>query len=209
MKLYNFDPAPNARRVRIFLAEKGIEVETVGVDLRDGGQFTDEFQAINPRCTVPMLELDDGTRIDESGAICRYFEAIQPSPSLMGSTPTEMAVIEAWHRRIELEGLAPGSDALRNGAKSFKDRAVSGSRPFPQIPELAERGVKRLHLFFDMLNSRLGESPYVAGPEYSIADILAYVVIDFAAWVKAVPSDEHTNLKAWYAKVAERPSSKA
>ncbi len=209
MKLYDFNPAPNPRRVRIFAAEKGIALEIVPVDLRGGGQFEDSFRAVNPRCAVPVLQLDDGTRITESVAICRYLEETHPEPPLMGTGALEKAVVEMWHRRIEMEGLVAVAEALRNSANRFKDRALPGDVPYAQIPELAERGRRRVGHFFDMLDARLSESDFVAGPGFTVADIAAMVAVDFAAWVKATPPESATSLKVWYERVSARPSAAA
>ncbi len=209
MKLYDFNPAPNPRRVRIFAAEKGIELEIVPVDLRGGGQFEDAFRAVNPRCAVPVLQLDDGTRITENVAICRYLEETHPEPPLMGTGALEKAVVEMWHRRIEMEGLVAAAEALRNGANRFKDRALPGAVPYAQIPELAVRGRRRVGYFFDMLDARLSESEFVAGPGFTVADIAAMVAVDFAAWVEATPPESAMSLKAWYERVSARPSAAA
>ncbi len=209
MKLYDFNPAPSPRRVRIFAAEKGIALEILPVDLRGGAQFEDSLRAVNPRCAVPVLQLDDGTRITESVAICRYLEETHPEPPLMGTTALEKAVVEMWHRRIEMEGLVAAAEALRNGANRFKDRALPGAVPYAQIPELAERGRWRVGYFFDMLDARLSESEFVAGPGFTVADIAAMVAVDFAGWVKAMPPESATSLKAWYERVSARPSAAA
>lgn len=209
MKLYEFAAAPNPRRVRIFAAEKGIDLETVQVDIRAGEQFGDAFRALNPYCTVPALVLDDGTCIAESYAICRYFEALKPEPPLMGSEPLEQGKIEMWHRWIEIHGLMAIADALRNTAERFENHAVPSTKPYAQIPALAERGMSRIGDFFEMLDARLAESSHVAGETYTVADILALVCVDFAAMVKKTPPDDMTALKAWHEKVSARPSASA
>ena len=209
MKLYEFAPAPNPRRVRIFAAEKAITIETVQVNVREGEQFGDAFRAMNAYCTVPVLVLDDGTCIAESGAICRYLEALQPEPPLMGTDAKEQALVEMWHRRVEYHGLTAIADALRNTAERFVDHAVPSTKPYAQIPELAERGLSRITDYFEMLDERLSESAYVAGESYSIADILALVCVDFAGVVKRTPDDSQTALKAWHEKVSSRPSASA
>ncbi len=209
MKLYDFTPAPNPRRVRIFAAEKGIALEIVPVDLRGGGQFEEPFRAVNPRCAVPVLQLDDGTRITESVAICRYLEETHTEPPLMGTGALEKAVVEMWHRRIEMEGLMAAAEALRNGANRFKVRAISGTVLYAQIPELAERGRRRVGHFLDMLDARLSESDFVAGPAVTVADIAAMVAVDFAAWVNATPPESATVLRDWYGRVSARPSAAA
>lgn len=209
MKLYDYKPAPNPRRVRIFAAEKRIDLDLVPVDLRADAQFDDGFRAVNPRLTVPVLELDDGTRIMESVAICRYLEETQPEPPLMGVDPSGKAMVEMWHRRMELEGMQAAAEVLRNTANKFKDHALAGSVAYAQIPELAERGRQRIRHFFDMLDERLSESEYVAGPRYTIADIAALVTVDFAGWVKEKPADSATALNAWHERVSARPSAAA
>lgn len=209
MKLYDFAPAPNPRRVRIFAAEKGITIETVQVNTREGEQFDDAFRALNAYCTVPVLVLDDGTCISESGAICRYLEALQPEPPLMGTDAKDQALVEMWHRRVENHGLAAIADALRNTAERFQNHAVPSTKPYAQIPALAERGLSRITDYFEMLDECLSDSAFVAGERYSIADILALVCVDFAGVVKMAPDDSQTALKAWYERVSSRPSAAA
>lgn len=210
MKLYDFPPSPSPRRARIFAAEKGIELDLVNVDVRALEQFNESFRAISPNCTVPVLELDDGVLLCDSLAIWRYFEEIQPEPPLLGVGALGKAMVEQWLRRIELEGYQAVVEVLRNGVERFKDRAVPSAVPFEQIPALAERGKKRLALFFDILDERLQESAYVAGADFTAADIHAMVTLDFAAAaVQIAPPDAATALKAWHEKVSARPSAKA
>jgi len=210
MKLYDFALSPSPRRARVFAAEKGIALDLVEVNVREGEQFADSFRKLSPNCTVPVLELDDGTLLCDSFAIWRYFEAIRPEPPLMGTTPLEKARIEEWLRRIELEGYQAVVEALRNEAERFKDRAVPSAAPIAQIPALAERGHKRIRLFFETLDQRLGENDYVAGPDFSAADIHAMITVDFAAAaVQESLPDGLTALKAWHGKVSARPSASA
>ncbi|MDH3689048.1 MAG: glutathione S-transferase [Gammaproteobacteria bacterium] len=209
MKFYDCKTAPNPRRVRMFFAEKGLEVPTEQVDLRGGEHLRDEFKAKNPDCTVPMLELDDGTCISESMAICRYFEEVNPEPPLFGSTPTEKAQVEMWNRRFEHDGLFACAEAFRNSTPGFKSRAIPGPINFEQIPELAERGKARTQHFLEVLNDRLGESKFVAGDKFSVADITTLVSVDFAGWLKFKPQEEHVHLKRWYEEVSNRPSASA
>ena len=154
MKFYDCATGPSPRRVRIFLAEKEISVPTVQVDLRNGEQFSAAFRAINPECTVPVLELDNGTRIADIVAICRYFEELYPQPRLMGRTAEEKAVIEAWQRRIERDGFYAAMEAFRNSTPGLKGRALPGSESYAQIPALAERGRARIQHFFAWLGAR-------------------------------------------------------
>lgn len=209
MKLYDHPQAPNTRRVRVFLAEKGIEVPTETVDLGTGANREPAYLAINPAGTVPVLELDDGTRIAESVAICRYFETVRPDPPLMGTDARDRALVEMHHRYMELHGMAPAGEMLRNGSPHFENRALAGPHPFAQIPELVERGRTRLGLFFARLEEILADREFVAGPRYTIADIAALVTVDFARWSKMAPEPGQTRIAAWYERVSARPSAKA
>jgi len=209
MKLYDFAMAPNARRVRMFAAEKGIELDLIVVDLSKREQMGAEFQAINPRLAVPALVLDDGTLLTESVAICRYLEEIHPEPALFGSGALGKAVVEMWHRRVELEGLQAVADGVRNSVDFFAGRAISGPIDFAQIPQLAERGKQRVDSFYDMLDERLGTCEYIAGAEFSIADIAALIGCDFAKVLKKRIGEDTPNLKRWYDAVSSRPSASA
>ena len=209
MKFYDCTTAPSPRRVRIFAAEKGITLPTVQVDLRNGEQFSDAFRAINPECTVPALQLDDGTVIGDAVAICQYLEELHPDPPLIGSTPQERAVVTALNRAIERDGFFAAMDALRNTAAGLKGRALPGPHDYEQIPELAERGRKRLAYFFRDMDGRLASRAFVAGERYTLADISAMIVTDFAGRLKLAVSDECANLKRWYAVVSARSSAKA
>ena len=207
MKFYDCSTAPSPRRVRIFLAEKGVELETVQVDLRTGEQFSDEYRAINSDCVVPALQLDDGTCLSEVLAICSYLEALYPEPPLMGSTAEERARVLMWNGKVEQQGLIAVADAFRNSTKGFKDRATTGPVNYAQIPELAERGRARVEQFLRRIDEPLSGSEFLAGDNYSIADISAMVVIDFAGWVKIGIPDDAPNTKRWYETVSSRPGS--
>jgi glutathione S-transferase len=209
MKFYDCKTAPSPRRVRIFMSEKGIEIETVQVDLGSGEQFGDAFRAINPDCVVPALELDDGSCISEVVAICHYLEAQHPEPSLLGTTDEERARILMWTIKVEQQGLWSAADAFRNSAKGLKERAATGLVGYPQIPELAERGRGRVEQFFLRLDDQLADNEFVAGDRYSIADIAAMVVVDFAAWIKVSVPDNAMNMRRWYESVSARQSARA
>ena len=141
MKLHDFAPAPNAQRVRIFMAEKGLDIPTVEVALRDGVMFDEPYRTMNPFAVVPFLELDDGTCIGESVSICRYLEELHPEPCLMGRDAKERAVIDMWNRRLELDGYLPVMHAVRNAGPGFEGRVLPGTRnDLPQLPEIVERG---------------------------------------------------------------------
>jgi glutathione S-transferase len=211
VRFYDCATAPSPRRVRVFLAEKGISVPTVQVNLRDGEQFTPSFRAINPDCTVPVLELDNGARITDAIGICRYFEAVQLEPALFGTGAEEIATIESWQRRAERDGFYAVMEAFRNSTPGLKGRALPGPLDLEQIPALAERGRARVQQFFDTLNARVSQAEYVAGPRYSVADITAMIAVEFAGWLrpKLPPPDQYPDLGRWFAAVSGRPSAKA
>ena len=207
MKFYDCKTAPSPRRVRIFLAEKGIELETGEVDLGAGEQHSEEFAAINPDRVVPVLQLDDGSYLSEVVAICQYLEELHPEPALLGSTPEERARVSMWNAKVEQLGLLAVMEALRNYAKGFKGRAVAGPRGYDQIPELAERGRQRILQFFDRLDGHLAENRYLAGDHYSMADISAIVFVDFAKWTKVEIPEDCGNVRRWYGDVSKRPAA--
>ncbi|HEX2140441.1 MAG TPA: glutathione S-transferase family protein [Woeseiaceae bacterium] len=209
MKFYDCASAPSPRRVRLFLAEKGLELPVVQVDLRAGEQFSDEFRAVNPDCTVPVLELDDGTRITEAFAICQYLEAVHPDPPLMGRNPVEQALVTMWNARIEQHGLGAFAEMFRNFHKAFHGRAVAGTVECAQIPALVERGRTRGEAFLNRLDRHFANSEYVVGRDFTLADITALVGIDFAAWSKMEIGPERPNLQSWYDRVSARPSAQA
>ncbi|HUK59462.1 MAG TPA: glutathione S-transferase [Stellaceae bacterium] len=209
MKLYDYAGAPSPRRVRIFLAEKGISVPMVQVDLRTGEQFGAAFRAINPDCTVPVLELDDGRRLTDAIGICRYFEMAQKGPLLMGRDPAEAGIVEQWQRWAERDGFYAVMEAFRNATPGLKNHALPGPDEYEQIPALAERGRTRVARFFERLDARLGENEFVAGPAFTIADITAFLSVDFAGWAKLKPPETLRHLKRWHDAVSARPSTKA
>ena len=191
------------------MAEKGLEILTVQVDLRKNEQLSSEFRQLNPWCTVPVLELDDGTAISEVTAVCRYLEEICAEPPLLGVDTTDRAVVAMWDHRCEIDGFLAAGEAFRNASKGLKDRAITGPRSVPQIPELAKRGRNRLVQFFETLDQRLAESRYIAGDRYTIADITAQVTIDFAGWIKMKLPEQFRCAQRWYDEVSLRPSAKA
>jgi len=209
LKFYDCKTAPSPRRVRIFLAEKGVSVDTVQVDLGSGEQFSEAFRKINPDCVVPALQLDDGTCLSEVMAICHYFEELHPDPPLIGTTPEERAIVLMWTAKVEQQGLWAMAEAFRNSTKGLTNNAVPGPDPYPQIPDLAERGRKRVYKFFERLDGQLADNEYVAGNSYSMADIAAMVVVDFAAWIKIALPEDAENLARWYKAVSSRPSAGA
>ena len=211
MKLYDTALAPNPRRVRIFLAEKGIECENVQINIVAGENLSDEYLKINPRGLLPSLVLDDGTVLDESVAICRYLEELHPDPNLMGSDPISRSKIEARQRHMEFDGLSNAADAFRNAFPGFKKRGVSGNvGEVDAIPDLADRGKLLVARFFKELDEYLADSRYVAGNEFTIADITALCTTDFATTAARIAfPDDCENFKRWHQEVSSRPSASA
>src|SRR6202049_3480024 len=198
LKLYHSTSSPNSRRVRIFLAEKGLTVPLVPVDLAMGEQHSDAYRAINPRRVVPTLVLEDGTAIGEVPAIWRYLEEVYPMPALLGSTPKDKALVIMWDRRAELEGFAAVMEGVRNAAELLKGRAIAGPHDYDQIPALVERSRLRVKDFYADLNARLTALPFIAGDHFSAADITGLVTADFAAKAMSFPvPDEHKALRRW------------
>ncbi|NWA27760.1 glutathione S-transferase [Pseudomonas gingeri] len=208
--LYHAGGSPNSRRVRIFIAEKGLNVPLVPVDLGSKEQFSEAYKAINPRSMVPTLVLDSGVSIAEVPAIWRYLEEIHPETPLLGSTPTEKALVAMWERRVELEGFAAVMEAVRNAVPGLIGRALAGPHGYAQIPELAERSKLRVINFYVDLNQRLNTVPFVAGAHFSAADITAMATLDFAKGaLKMAIAEDQTALQTWYDKVSARPSMSA
>lgn len=203
MKLYDSGRAPNPRRTRIFLAEKGISVPSEQVDMMAMQHKTPEYAAINPLQRMPALVLDDGTVITESIAICRYFEALQPEPPLFGVGAKEIALVEMWNRRCELNFLANVANVFRHLHPAMKELEV------PQVAEWGEANKPRVTWFLEMLDRELAARPFVAGERFSVADITALVAFDFMKPSKLAAPENLTNLRRWHAEVSGRPSSKA
>jgi len=207
MKLYESSASPNSRRVRIFLAEKGVCVLRVPVDLGAKEQFSEAYARINPRRVVPTLVLADGTAIGEVPAILRYLEEAYPGTPLLGTSPTEKALVTMWERRMELEGFAAVMETVRNKVAGLKGRAIAGAHSYEQIPALVERGLKRVADFYADLEARLAEASFVAGDRFSAADITAVVAVDFAtkALELAIPAPNGAT-RRWYDGIAARSS---
>ena len=203
MKLYDGGRAPNPRRVRVFLAEKGITVPTEQVDLGSLQQRSDAFTAVNPMQRVPALVLDDGTVIAESIAICRYFEALQPDPPLFGKGALQSALIEMWNRRIEFHLYIPVSTVFQHLHPAMKAMVD------PQVSAWGEANKPRIFDFLRFLDGELKSRPYVAGDNFTVSDILAMVAVDFMKVSKLAVPEELTDLRRWYASVAARPSASA
>lgn len=208
--LYESKGSPNSRRVRIFIAEKGLDIPVKPVDLGTKEQFSDAYRAINPRSEVPALVLADGAVIAEVPAIWRYLEEAYPQTPLLGSTAKSKAVVTMWERRAELNGFASVMEGVRNAVAGLKGRALSGPHAYNQIPELVERSKQRVADFFADFDERLKAIPFAAGDEFSAADITTLVTVDFAsnALKMAIPAS-HTGLQRWYDEVSARPGTVA
>ncbi len=207
MKFYDCSTAPSPRLVRIFIAEKALDIPTLQVDLRGGEHLTDAFRAINPYCTVPVIETDEGERFTSTQGCWRYLEEQFPDPPLLGTTPAEKARIADLVWRIEIDGFLAAGEALRNAAPGLKGRALTGPVDYAQIPELAERGIARARHFLDNFETLLAGNQFLAGDRYSAADIMALAAIDFAGWVKLKLPGDAGNAHRWYEAVSARPSA--
>ncbi len=203
MKIYDSLGAPNPRRVRVFLAEKGItNVPFVQVNIATAENRKPEFLKINPMGGLPVLELDDGTHIAESVAICRYFETIKPEPPLMGVDAKDKAVVEMWNRRMEFEILSMTAASFRNTSDFFKGR-------IPQVKEYGEIAKNAALKRLEWLDTVLADREFIAGPRYTIADITALIGIDFGRTTAIKIQESQKNLARWHQAVSSRPSAKA
>jgi glutathione S-transferase len=203
MKLYDGGRAPNPRRVRVFLAEKGIEILAEQVDLGSLQHRSEAYTAINPMQRVPALVLDDGTVITESIAICRYFEALQPDPPLFGRGALDGALVEMWNRRAELHLFLPVSHIFRHLHPAMAQMES------PQVPDWGEANKPRVMAFLQFLDGELKDRAFVAGADYSVADITAMVAVDFMRVSKLAVPETLANLKRWHQAVTARPSAAA
>ncbi|HET7411716.1 MAG TPA: glutathione S-transferase [Pararhizobium sp.] len=203
MKLYDGGKAPSPRRVRIFLTEKGIEVPLVPVDMGRMEHRSDELKTLNPLQRLPVLVLDDGTVLTETVAICRYFEVLHPEPPLMGRTALEIATIEMWNRRLELNFYAAVGAAFRHIHPAMKEWEV------PQIPEWGEANKPKALAFLELLDKELAEREFIAGDRYTIADITGVVSMDFMKPARIDTPEHLKNVMRWYEAIKARPSTSA
>ena len=203
MKLYDAATAPNPRRVRVFIAEKGLDVLCEQVDIMKAVNRGEEFRRnVNPMGTLPVLELDDGTCIAETGAICRYFEEMQPDPPLLGVDAKDKAVVEMWNRRMELELFQPATLAFQQQHEFFKGRV-------PQVPEYAAVSKAKAEKTLAWLDGVLADREYIAGARFTVADIVALCAVDFGRVSKIKLQPDQKNLARWHEQVSARPSAKA
>lgn len=203
MKIIDDPRAPNPRRVRIFLAEKGIKADFEKIDLGKMEHRAEAFRTLNPYMGVPTLVLDDGTAISESIAICRYFEALQPEPPLFGRSPLEQAEVEMWSRRIELNLYAAVANTFRHTHPAMAEREK------PQVPAYGEACRVKASEMLRQLDGELSGKTYLAGENFSVADITLLVTIDFMRLPKIERPQGLANLDRWYGLVSSRPSAKA
>ena len=203
MKLYDLPPSPNARRVRIFIAEKGLEIPIVPVNMMTGENQSEGYLAKNSLGKMPLLELDDGTCIAESVAICRYLEEMNPDPPLMGRNPLERALVEMWHRRMELELLIPMITIFLHTGEMWKDRVT-------QIPQVAETRTLYVKERMEWLDRELNGKEFITGEDYTVADIAAQCafVMGKAALGLRIAEDQ-LNLSNWFTRVSSRPTARA
>jgi glutathione S-transferase len=200
MKLYSYEKAPNPLRVHVFLAEKGIDIPIEHVNILDGETRSPTFRVINSLGEVPVLELDDGTRITESVAICRYLEALHPEPSLMGSTPKEIAEIDMWTRRMEQQVMAPISDFALHTFQVFADK-------IEQLPAYAETQLRLQAKRWAWLDAELSDGrSFVCGDKLSVADITGMAALRICDFAKLSVPDDLPNAKRWEAAVRARPA---
>lgn len=203
MKFYDGGRAANPRRVRIFLAEKGISVPTEQVDIGTLQHRGEAYSAINPMQRLPALVLDDGTAIAESIAICRYFEALHPDPPLFGRGALDIASVEMWNRRVEFHLFLPVTTVFQH-LHPYMKALVD-----PQVPEWGEANKPRIGDFLKFLDGELESRPYIAGKEFTVADITALVAVDFMKVSKLAVPDGLANFARWREAVSGRPSAKA
>ncbi len=203
MKLYDAPKAPNPRRVRIFMAEKGIDIPRVQIDIGQMQHFAPEFAALNPLRKTPALELDDGTIITETVAICRYLDALHPLPPLFGEGALGQALVEMWQRRIELEFLFPVAHAFRHLHPAMRELEV------PQIPAWGEANKPRALAFLDLLDAHLADRPFVCGEEFSIADITGLCAVDWMRPARIAMPEHLSNVRRWHQQISARPSATA
>lgn len=203
MKLYDGGRAPNPRRVTVFLAEKGIEIERVPVDMGSLGHKSAEVTGLNPLQRLPVLVLDDGTALSESVAICRYLEELYPEPPLMGVDARDRAIVEMWNRRVELHLLASVAAAFRHTHPAMKEWEV------PQVAEWGEANRPKALAFLELLDKELANREFIAGDRYTIADITTMIAVDFMKPARIDKPEHLENLMRWYRAVSSRPSAQA
>jgi glutathione S-transferase len=203
LKIIEDKRAPNPRRVRIFAAEKGLEPVYEQIDIMRNDHNSAAFLAMNPFAGVPIMKLDDDTVISETVAICRYMEAIQPEPALLGRDARDQAIVEMWNRRMELCFLFPVAQVFRHSHPAMREREV------PQVPAWAEANRPRVAAVLKHINDALAAQPFIAGPDFTIADITALVAADFMRLARLERPEDLGHFARWYEEVSARPSAAA
>lgn len=208
MKLYDWKGAPNPQRVMIFIREKCLDVEIINVGDPTEARLSADYLANNSHGLVPILELEDGTKIGEAMAICRYLESIYPDKCLLGSNPLDQAIVDMWERRADIEGLGAIADVFRNSHPAFVDRGLPGqTENIPQISDLVLRGHRRINWFFKKFDVQIGKNIFITGDYFTVADITAFCATHFAIKVcKLEIPKSCENFRRWYESVASRPS---
>jgi glutathione S-transferase len=209
MRLFDFNRAPNPRRARMFVAEKNLDIPRINVNLFGMEQTSPEFMALNPLGSVPVLETDDGLYLTETVAICHYLEQLHPEPALMGTSAADQALVLMWNNIVEQQGMYSIAEVLRNWSPGFANRAFPGNTDYAQMPELIERGRKRMEQFFDLIENRLQGRSFLATEDYTLADISLLAIADFASWVKVNPTIGRPALGKWHDAASQRPSADA
>ncbi len=206
MILYNFSLAPNGQRVNAFLKEKNISIDSQEINVREGEQFKEPFQSMNPFNCIPFLKLDDGSIISESVSICKYLEEeLHPNPSLFGRTPREKAYIDMWNRRLELDALLPLGHAARNKVAFFADRVLAGTRnDIKQSQDIVERGKQMADLLFKRINPHLEKNKFICGENFSIADITGHSIFVTCERLKFEISENFQNVLKWKSTLEKR-----
>ncbi len=207
MLLYDGLISPSPRRARMFVAEKGVKIETQMIDMADREHFSPEFLAVNPRATLPVLVTDEGYALTENNGIAVYLEGKFPDPPLMGKDAEEKGAVAMWNTICELHGFMPTGEYLRNSNPRYDGRAVTGPVKFDRIPELAERARQRVDIFFETLEGRLKNSSYLASENFTMADITGFIVCDFAKMIKISIPESCPATQAWFDTIQKRPSA--
>ena len=207
MKFYDFTMAPSSQRVQIYLAEKGLELPTEQLNVREDEQFAEPFNSMNPFHCVPFLALDDGTVIAESVSICRYLEELHPEPPLFGRTAAERGVVDMWGRRFELDAFMPLLHALRNRLPNFAGKVVPGTRTdLPQSEAMISRGKEIAEVLFGRVEPHMAKNAFVAGSEFTVADITAFFTLRMAYALEMDVAGSWPATHAWFQKVSARPA---
>jgi glutathione S-transferase len=209
LKLYTYDPAPNPRRLQLFLDYKGISLNTQQINLMEKEQFSDDFLKLNPSSTVPALELDDGTVLTEVIGMCCYLEELHPASPLMGSSATERALVISWDHIIFNTVFMAIAEAFRNSNPAFSGRALPGPLDVEQIPALAERGKLRLAAAWTSLDQHLGANSWLSGDNFTFADIDLMCAVEFAGWIKSSIPEDCKHLQAWHQRALDAMAKKS